>query len=140
MLIIKHSVEIKASPKAIWNILQDAKNWNTWDYSTDYSFLHGEFKEGTTGIWKAKNGPEMLMTLTKVEPLKTFISEFKVFLARFKSSHILTPISAEKTKLTFQTEVVGPLAFLYVWHTRKTIRNVIVQEMANLQEQIEMNS
>ena len=140
MLIIKHSVEINASPKAIWNILQDTKNWNSWDYSTDYSFLHGEFKEDATGIWKAKNGPEMLMTLTKVEPLKIFISEFKVFLARFKSSHILTPISAEKTKLTFQTEVVGPLAFLYAWHTRNTIKNVVIQEMANLKIQIEKHS
>src|SRR5437016_1881060 len=115
MLIIKHTVTTKASPEDIWDIWQDAKNWNIWDSNTEYYFLHGPFQKGTNGVWKPKKGDPIQITLTRVEPLKIYVGEAKLFLARLISSHYLTK-SDGKTQVTQQFEIKGPLAFLFTYH------------------------
>jgi hypothetical protein len=127
MLIIKHTVEIKASPETIWHIWQDVKNWNTWDSATEYSSLDGAFKEGTMGKWKAKGGIELPIKLTRVEPLKMAVVEFKLFLARIVVSYHLSESVAEKTRVTEQIDIKGPLAFLYAYHSSPTIKNNLLQ-------------
>ncbi len=111
MLIIKHTITTTASAKDIWNIWQDIKNWHTWDNVTEDYSLNGPFQTGAKGQWKPKNGPLVQLTLTRVEPLKVYIGECKLFLARLVSSHYLSE-SDGKTKVTQQFEIKGPLAFL----------------------------
>ena len=59
MLVIKHTVETTASPKAIWDIWQDVANWKSWDHGIEFSTIDGPFKEGTTGTLKPKGGPQV---------------------------------------------------------------------------------
>lgn len=137
MLIIKHTlVANKVSPEDIWNIWQDVENYNAWDLVTEYSSLDGSFKEGAKGKWKAKEGPILEMKVTRVEPLKVFISEFKLFLARIVASHYLTE-SAGKTHVTQQLEIKGPLAFLFAYHLRNTMKKNLPIEMESLIKRIE---
>lgn len=128
MVIIKHTIETKASREDIWNIWQDVKNYNTWDGVTEYCSIDGAFKEGTKGTWKPKEGPPLQMKFTRVEPLKVFVTEFKLFLARIISSHYLTE-STGRTQITQQIEVKGSLAFLYAYHLGSAMKKNLPQEM-----------
>src|SRR3954451_12575159 len=87
MLIIKHAVETSASPKAIWQIWQDVSNWNTWDHGLEFSQIDGPFRTGTRGTLKPKGGPLIQTKLTYVEPMKIFIDEAKLTLARIIITH-----------------------------------------------------
>lgn len=128
MLIIRHSIETSASSEAVWNSWKDVKNWNTWDYKTEFSSLDGEFTAGTKGRWKLKNSNLVPIKLIRVEPLKMFVMEYKLFLARIIVSHYLEK-SAGKTQVSEQIEIKGPLALFFAYHLGNTIKKSLPQDM-----------
>ena len=128
MLIVKHTMDTHATREDIWNIWQDVEKWNTWDHAVEYSSIQGAFKGGTKGTWKIKSEPVFSFDLTRVEYLKTFVLEVKLFLARIVCSHYLTQ-EAGKTRVTHQVEIKGPLAFFYAYHVGASVRKNIPAEM-----------
>lgn len=128
MLIIKHTAETTVTPFHIWQILQDVENWNSWDHETEFSQIDGPFKTGTSGCLKPINGPLLKTLLTHVEPFKMFVQEAELFCAKAVMTHTITQ-SAGKTYVTFQTEIRGPLAFLFVWKIGNSIKKKIPLEM-----------
>jgi hypothetical protein len=129
MLIIKHTVETSASPEKIWEVWQDVKNWNSWDHGIEFSTIDGPFAKGTKGTLKPKGGPLVNTELTKVESLKMFVDESKLFLAKILVSHYLTE-SNGKTIVTHQIEMKGPLAFVFAFLIGRTMKKNLPQEMA----------
>lgn len=136
MLIIKHTVETKAAPAAIWAIWQDVSNWNTWDHGIEFSTINGPFQAGTTGTLKPKGGPLVHTKLTCVEPMKKFIDESKLPLARIIVSHFLTE-SAGKTYVTHQIEMTGPLSFLFSFLIGRQMKKNLPQEMSAMVKKAE---
>ena len=128
MLIIKNTVETTASPEEIWDIWQDVSNWNTWDHGIEYSTINGPFRKGTTGTLKPKGGPLVHTKLTAVEPMKMFIDESKLPLARIIVSHFMN-VSNGKTQVTHQIEMNGPLAFVFAFLIGRTMKKNLPQEM-----------
>lgn len=128
MLIIKHTVETKASPEAVWDIWQDVANWNTWDHGIEFSTLDGPFRAGTTGTLKPKGGPLVHTKLTSVQPGKMFVDEAKLTLARIIVTHFLTE-SNGKTYVTHQIEMTGPLAFFFAIVIGRNMKKNLPQEM-----------
>jgi hypothetical protein len=129
MLIIKHTAETTAPVSAVWQVLQDVANWNTWDCGTEFSTLNGPFKTGTTGTLKPKGSPLLQTKLIKVEPMKMFVQEAKVTLASIVMSHFLTE-SGNKSTVTFQVETHGPLAFVWAFLIGRDIKKKLPIEMA----------
>lgn len=128
MLIIKHTLQTKASPKAIWHIWEDVANWNTWDDGIEFSTSNGPFAEGTTGTLKPKGGPLVHTKLTCVEPMKKFVDESKLPLARIIVSHFMTEEEG-KTYVTHQIEMKGPLAFLFAIVIGRNMKKNLPDEM-----------
>ena len=128
MLIIKHTVQTSASPKGVWHIWQDVANWNTWDPGIEYSSITGPFQTGTTGILKPKAGPVVHTKLTHVEPVKKFIDEAKLPLAKIIVTHYLTQME-DKTFVTHQIEMKGPLAFLFAFIIGREMKKNLPHEM-----------
>ncbi|MBA3956837.1 MAG: SRPBCC family protein [Parachlamydiaceae bacterium] len=129
MLIIKHTVETRASPEAIWEIWQDVTNWKTWDHGIEFSTIEGPFQTGTTGTLKPIGGPLVHTKLTLVEPKKRFVDEAQLTLARIIVSHFLTE-SEGKTHVTHQIEMTGPLAFFFAIVIGRNMKKNLPQEMA----------
>lgn len=136
MLIVKHSLITKASPEDIWNLWQDARNWNSWDNNTEYYFLEGPFQEGSKGVWKPKEASPIALTLTHIEPLKLYVGEVKLFLALLISSHYLNKLDG-KTQVTQQFEIKGPLSFLYAYHLGSKLKKDLLLEMESLVKKAE---
>ena len=139
MLIIKHTVETTASPKAIWDIWQDVSNWNTWDHGIEFSTIDGPFREGAKGTLKPKGGPLVHTTLTAVEPMKMFVDESKLPLARIIVSHFMNE-SNGKTIVTHQIEMNGPLAFVFAFLIGRTMKKNLPQEMKAMIEKAEKHT
>jgi hypothetical protein len=131
MLIIKHSEETHATPEDIWHVWQDVKNWNTWDHGIEWSSLDGPFAEGTTGSLQPKGGPLVRLKLTHVEPMKMFVDEAKLFLARIIDSHYITN-SDGKIQVTHQIEMKGPLAFLFAYLIGRSMKKNLPREMKSM--------
>jgi hypothetical protein len=128
MLIISYTIETTASAAEIWQIWQDVSHWNQWDHGIEFSTIDGPFVEGTTGTLKPKGGPLVHTKLTKVIPLKMFVDESKLFLARIIVSHYITE-KRGKTQVTHQIEMKGPLAFLFAYLIGRTMKKNLPVEM-----------
>jgi hypothetical protein len=139
MLIIKHTVKTSASISALWRVLEDVATWNAWDHGIEYSTLEGPFKMGVTGTLKPKDGPLLQTKLTKVEPMKMFVQEAKMPGARVVMSHFLAE-SDGKSTVTFQTEVRGPLAFVWALLIGPSIKKKVPIEMAAMVKKAELLS
>lgn len=131
MLIVKHTVSTDLTPAQIWFVLQDVKNWNTWDHETEFSRIDGEFQTGVKGILKPIKGPALETILTYVRPNEIFVQEAKLFLAKVRMTHMINQ-SAGKTLVTFKTEICGPLAIFYFWLLGRSIRKKVPVEMEQM--------
>ena len=131
MLIVKHTVEAAVTPSQIWHVWQDVENWKSWDHDLESSCFNGPFKVGTTGFLKFKNSQQLETVLTRVEPLKAFVQEAKLPLAKVVMTHSINQIDG-KTHVTFQTEIRGLLAFFWVWLLSKSIKKKIPLEMEEM--------
>lgn len=138
MLIIKHTVETTATPADIWEIWKDVKNWNTWDHGIEYSNIKGPFVKGAKGTLKPKGGPLVHTLLTHVEPMKSFVDESKLFLARIIVSHYMMEANS-KTQVTHQIEMTGPLSFMFAYLIGRNMKKNLPQEMAAMVKKAEMN-
>ena len=131
MLIIKHTLETTATPTQIWQVWQDVENWNSWDHELELSRLDGPFQTGTSGCLKPIGGPLLKTLLTHVEPFKMFVQEAKLFLAKAVMTHSITQV-AGRTQVTFQTEILGPLAFFFACLIGRSIKKKIPIEMEEM--------
>ncbi len=139
MLIIKHTVETTASASDVWQIWQDVSNWNSWDHGLEFSKIDGPFKTGTTGTLKPKGGPLLNTILTHVEPMKVFVDEARLPLTRIIVTHFLTE-SQEKTHVTHQIEMKGPLAFFFAFVIGRNMKKNLPMEMASMIKKAEAKS
>ena len=128
MFIIKHTVETKATPTQIWRIWKDVENWKTWDQEIEFSQIDGPFQTGTPGSTKFVNTPLFKTLLTQVEPLKLVVQEAYLSLAKVVSYQSMNRIG-DKTQVTFQVEIRGPLSFFYACMLRRFIKKKIPPEM-----------
>lgn len=128
MLIVEHTVETTAPASAVWQIWQDVAHWNTWDHGIEFATSDGPFIAGTTGTLKPKEGPLVQTKLTRVEPMKLFIDEAVLPLARIIITHFLTE-SAGKTQVTHRIEMKGPLSFLFARLIGKDMKKNLPKEM-----------
>ncbi len=129
MLIVKYSIETKATPEAVWKVWADVDNWNTWDHGIDSSTIFGPFATGTRGKVKPKGAGEVHTLLTYVEPMKVFIDEAKLPFTRLIFTHTLSR-SGKKTLVSHQIEMKGPLALLFSYLIGRDLKKNLPREMS----------
>lgn len=136
MLIIKHTLATTATPQQIWHVWQDITSWNSWDHDLESAQINGAFQAGTTGYLKFKDSPQFKTKLTCVEPFKIFVQELQLFGAKVVMMHIIDHVN-DKTFVTFQTEIKGPLAFVFVCLLGRSIKKKIPLEMQQMLKKAE---
>lgn len=119
--------------------LAGCSNWPTWDHGLEFSKIDGPFQTGTTGTLKPRGGPLVKTKLTRIEPMKTFVDEAKLTLARIIVSHSLTT-SEGKTQVTHQIEMKGLFAFLFAYLIGRNMKKNLPQEMQAMVKKAEMMS
>ncbi len=128
MLLIEHTVETSALPSQVWKVWEDVENWSSWDCGLEFSTIDGPFQTGTRGRLKPKGGPLVQTELTKVEPMRMFTDEARLFGAKIVVSHSMAR-SGEKTAVTHRIEMKGPLAYLFAFLIGREMKKNLAREM-----------
>jgi len=131
MLIVKHTIETKATPMQIWRVWQDVDNWKKWDRDIELSRIEGPFQTGTTGATKFVGTPPFKTLLTQVEPLKLVVQEAYLSYAKVVSYQSMSQV-AGKTQVTFQVEIRGPLSLFFACMLGRFIKRKIPPEMEEM--------
>lgn len=108
----EHSVVTVATKKQVWKIWTDVANWHLWDSEVEWATLKGEFKAGSHGYLKPKDGPKTKFILLSSEPLKGFLDRSFLPLAKVDFIHKMEQTS-DGLKVTHRIEISGPLSFFF---------------------------
>jgi len=132
MRIVKHMIETKATPTQIWKVWQDVENWKKWDPEIEFSEIDGPFKSGTAGRTKFKGTPVIKTLLTEVTDRKLVVQESFLSFAKIISYQIMRQVG-DKTRVTFEVKVRGPLSLFYALILGRFVRKKIPKEVAMME-------
>lgn len=108
----RHSIEGKASRRALWRLYSDVTTWSSWDKGLDWARVDGEFKEGTSGTIKPEGQDQLPFRLTKVAVESRFDDETEVPGAgvTIRFTHVLESVGEGKSRITHSVYIEGPEA------------------------------
>lgn len=88
---IAFSIQIAASPEAVYAVYADVAGWSRWDPDTRAAGLDGPPQEGTRGWLKPRKGFQVAMRVIEAVPGRSFTVECPVLGNRMRFEHELTP-------------------------------------------------
>ena len=66
------TLETTASPESVWRLWSDVRTWPGWNPDVEAVNIDGPFAAGTTGSMTTKAGGTHAVTLTDVQPGRSF--------------------------------------------------------------------
>lgn len=106
----------------LFKAITDINSWSKWDNGLEFTKLDGEAKEGAIFMLKPKGGPNVKMSIDKIEPF-LLIDTAHLFMAKMRTSHEYIQTD-DKTTIRFTIEVWGLLSFFW----RKVIAENQIKE------------
>ncbi|MGI8904098.1 MAG: SRPBCC family protein [Solirubrobacteraceae bacterium] len=103
-----YETDTSASAQSIWSLYEDVSTWPRWDAGAEEVTREGEFVQGSSGTMKFIGQDPLPYRLTKVEPFREFIDETLAGPVTVRVSHKLTPLTAERLRITYRAEIYGP--------------------------------
>ena len=97
-----HSLDTKASPKAIWQIWTDVSNWKKWDKGLKMAAMDSAFQLGAKGTITSLEGREAQFKVVEFEPGKSYTYKTKLPLG---SLYVKRYLESKDGKLYFTHEV-----------------------------------
>jgi hypothetical protein len=104
----EHRIETPAAPDAIWALLADVDGWQRWNDGVEAIALRGPFAVGSTFTMTPAGGEEVVTTITVVDAPRAYVDETELGGIVVRVSHLLDPLPAGGTALTFRLDVDGP--------------------------------
>jgi|GEM_PF-454389 len=106
------TVDVQATPAAVFALWADAPGWPRWDPDLSEAELHGRFEVGATARLKPVGGPTTRIRLTEVTPARSFSAECRLPLCRMVFDHLIEPLP-DGCRVTHTIRFRGPLAMLF---------------------------
>ena len=103
-----HTVEADVTPEAVWGLYEDVTTWPSWDDQAERITRDGPFEAGTTGTMKFVGQEPLRYRLARVEPLREFVDETPAGPLLVRVSHLLSPLSDGRLRITYSAEIDGP--------------------------------
>ncbi len=108
MWIHEESIETRADPARVWELLADVARWKEWNAGIEMIELHGPFADGGTFTMKPPGEQAFTSTLAAVRELVGFADETWIGETCVRVDHRLVQLPSGGTRITYCTEIVGP--------------------------------
>jgi len=105
----EHTLDISASPEAIWKRFADVPGWKRWNAGIEDIRIEGPFSKGTEFTMKPPGQDALTSKLVDVAENERFVDETRVGDLVVLVTHALKKI-AGGTRVTYAIEARGPEA------------------------------
>ncbi|MCP2337811.1 SRPBCC family protein [Actinomadura rupiterrae] len=106
----EYSVETTASREELWRHWTDMENWPRWNEGIVTIEVDDPFAVGTTFTMTPPEGDKVKLRITEIVPGELFVDEADGGDFVVTTYHRLTPLPDGRTRITYRTEITGPLA------------------------------
>jgi uncharacterized protein YndB with AHSA1/START domain len=111
MWVAEYSVDINASPEAIFGLFADVSRWPEWNAGTEWVELDGPFGVGTTGRMKVPDQDPLAFRLIAVGPGgfedETVVPEAGIVV---RVRHAIEPLVDGPTRVVYRATIDGAQA------------------------------
>ncbi len=109
----EQSIDIRATPERVWQIMSDIERWPEWTPSvlSVQKLTAGPLRQGTTARVRAKGTPESTWTVSESIPPKSFTWGTSVRGAATTAGHIIEP-APSGSRVTLSIQIGGIAAAL----------------------------
>jgi uncharacterized protein YndB with AHSA1/START domain len=104
----EHTLEVPASPEALWSLLRDVAGWPAWNGGVERIELEGPFADGTWFTMKAPGQEAFRSQLLEVRENERFVDETQVGDLVVRVTHRLERLGERRTRVVYAVEAVGP--------------------------------
>ncbi len=136
---IESTVDIRATPAAVWAVLSDVIHWHEWT-PTVTSTRALDTAELAVGHRFEIHQPKLrpaLWTITEVKPGKCFRWTSETLGLRMIADHVVEPASGDSTRVVLRFEFQGMLGPLVGYLTKKLVTQYVSTEAASLRARLE---
>jgi hypothetical protein len=108
----EHSLETRADPAAVYELMSDVTTWPDWNPGVESVDLDGPFTAGTSGTMAMPGQPPLDFRLVWVEEHRGFEDHTVVEDAgvTVRVRHSLEPLAGGGTRITYRCTINGPRA------------------------------
>jgi len=130
---IQASAEIRAKPRQVFELYQDAAGWNRWDPEVAEAALPRGLAPGSTGWLKPIAGPRTRIRVIEVTQDRSFLVESRLPLCRMRFGHEVSERS-DGSEVVHWVEFTGPLGFLFRRLIGNSFRESLPRTMHGLKQ------
>lgn len=106
----EHSVETTASREELWRHWTDMASWASWNAGIAKLEVDGPFEVGTEFVMTPPEGDPVKLRLSEIVDGELFADVADAGDFAVTTVHRLTPLEDGRTRVTYRTEISGPLA------------------------------
>jgi len=110
-----------APPAAFFARWEDMASWPEWDEAIAWTRLDGPFASGTTGVLKPRHGPKVRFVVETLEHGSEFTDVSSMPGARMRIRHRTAVEDDDRTRVTVDVSLEGPLARLWALFLRRSV-------------------
>ena len=104
----EHSIEITASPEAIWRVLCDVASWTQWNAGVERIELEGPFASRTWFTMQPPGQDAFRSRLIDVRENERFTDETRIEDLVVTVVHRIEPLGAGRSRVVYAVEAAGP--------------------------------
>lgn len=106
----EHSIETGAAPEALWARWADVATWAEWNADVEKVELDGPFAAGSRITMTPRGDEPVVLRLAEVREQEAFVDVAEFGGVVIRTMHRLERLSADRTRITYRTEITGPAA------------------------------
>jgi uncharacterized protein YndB with AHSA1/START domain len=110
MRVHEHTGETAASPAAVWRVLSDLNDWESWGHLDGVVRLQGPFGVGSEVVMKHKGQDAITSLIVEAVENKVYADETSLGGVMLRFSHALEPLERGGTRVLHRLEITGPAA------------------------------
>ena len=104
----EHSIETTAAAEALWARWADVATWAQWNSDIEKVELDGAFAVGSRITMTPLGDEPVVLRIAEVRENETFVDEAEFGGVVIRTMHKLERLDAERTRITYRTEITGP--------------------------------
>jgi carbon monoxide dehydrogenase subunit G len=136
---IERTIEIKAPPERVWQVMKDVERWPEWTESMKSveRLDSGDFSVGSKAKLKIRRSPNAnVWTVTELTPNRSFTWETNSGGVKGVAAHVIEP-NASGSKVTLTVDLSGIVATLLGWVIGPESRKNVNMEAEGLKRRSE---
>jgi hypothetical protein len=108
MWTTEHSIEMTATPEAVWKLWADVDGWPEWNADIDHIEISGPFEVGSIISMTPRGQQPVELRIAEARAPMIFVDEARIADTIVRTTHGVEPVTDRTVRVTYRMEISDP--------------------------------